>query len=124
MRDFFLKLPYYFQVNIDGREYYLVHAFISEPAELCDRYEMVWSRAYPSGLPGIPGKIIIYGHTPTISSFFNEQGNVIADKQGTAITVDIDCGCCWEREKSKLALVRLDNPRVFYSDFTEKEINF
>jgi serine/threonine protein phosphatase 1 len=123
MCDFFLKLPYYFELNIDGREYYLVHAFISEPVEMCDRDEMVWSRAYPCGQPGIPDKIIIYGHTPTISSFFNEQGNVITDKQGTAITVDIDCGCCWEREKSKLALVRLDNPKVFYSDFTEKEMN-
>jgi serine/threonine protein phosphatase 1 len=116
MSRFFQDLPYYFRLEFHDREFYLVHAFISEPPEECDRNEMVWSRAYPDGKAGIPGKVIIFGHTPTVSSRYQERGNVILDRQGTAITVNIDCGCCWRKEKSKLALLRLEDLKIFYSN--------
>ncbi len=116
MKSFFEELPYYFKVRKKGKTFYLVHAYISEPVSQCDRHEMIWSRAYPDGEPGIPGKVIIYGHTPTVNHRYNGAGGVIVDKQNGAVTVNIDCGCCWRTENSRLALLRLDDMKIYYSN--------
>jgi serine/threonine protein phosphatase 1 len=116
MRMFFEKLPYYFELVVNKREFYLVHSYISEPVEDCDKEKMIWSRAYPDGEAGILGKVIIFGHTPTTNYRYNGIGGVIVQKIDDTITVNIDCGCCWRYENSKLALLRLDDMKVFYSN--------
>lgn len=116
MRDFFRQLPYYFYLEKNGKKIYLVHAYISEPPERCDKFNMIWSREYPSGKPGIPGKIVIFGHTPTVGSKYDMQGGIYIDRQNGAITINIDCGCCWRAPNSKLAIVDLDTLRYYYSD--------
>lgn len=119
MSNFFSQLPYYFKIKCAGTETYLVHSYISEPPEECDKKEMLWSRAFPDGQAGIPGKIIIFGHTPTTTSRYDGKGKVVVDKQNGAVTVNIDCGCCWRMAKSKLALLRLDDMSVFYSNISK-----
>ncbi len=116
MKIFFEKLPYYFILEYAGKIFYLVHAYISEPVDECSEYDMIWSRAFVEGEPGIPGKVVLYGHTPTTTYHYNYEGNVKVNKQDDAITVNIDCGCCWRAPNSKLALVRLDDLKVFYSN--------
>ena len=121
MMNFFNELPYYFELEMNGKKIYLVHAFISEPVEECSKEDMIWSRAYPDGKPGIPGKIIFFGHTPTTTRHYDGKGGVIVDKQDGATTVNIDCGCCWRMENSKLALIRLDDMKVFYSNIKKSK---
>lgn len=122
MRTFFEQLPYYFELSVNDTHFYLVHAFISEPVEECDHEKMIWSRAYPDGEPGIPGKVIVFGHTPTTNYRYNGLGRVVVQKENDSITVNIDCGCCWREPNSKLALLRLDDLKVFYSNI--KKNNF
>lgn len=119
MREFFRGLPYYFKLKVKGKTIYLVHAFISEPPEECDKFDMIWSRAYPNGEPGIPGKIIIYGHTPTVNHYYAYEGNVKIKKIDGSITINIDCGCYLRTNNTKLALLRLDDFKVFYSNITK-----
>lgn len=116
MKSFFEKLPYYFTIDMQGKTFYLVHAYITEPVDECSTHDMIWSRAYPNGKPGIPGKVVIYGHTPTITRYYNGAGGVKVDKHDDAVTVNIDCGCCWRTDNAKLALLRLDDLKVYYSN--------
>ena len=123
MRKFFEELPYYFELTVDDVEFYLVHAYISEPVEECSKEDMLWSRAYPDGKPGVPDKVVIFGHTPTTGARYNGIGGVAVQKfeENNSITVNIDCGCCWRFEKSKLALLRLDDLKVFYSNINKNK---
>lgn len=118
MRKFFEQLPYYFELTVDKVDFYLVHAYISEPVEECSKEDMLWSRAYPDGQPGVPEKVVIFGHTPTTNYRYKGVGGVVVQKfeDNNSITVNIDCGCCWRQENSKLALLRLEDLKVFYSN--------
>ncbi len=116
MCSFFEKLPYYHELTIHGRDFVLVHAYIEEPFDSFSTYEMLWSRNYPQGHQGLPGKTVIFGHTPTITDYYQKKGCVYIDEQEDAVTINIDCGCCWRYPESRLAMLRLEDMKIYYSD--------
>lgn len=115
MCEFFESLPLYYELDIYGMKYTLVHAFCEENIEDTNRMDFFWDRSlaeYPSYFCN--GKTVIFGHTPTLlltgkTNICDEQSE---DKKSEKI--NIDCGCVYG---GNLALMRLEDRMVWYSKF-------
>ena len=112
--DFIEHMPVNVEICCKSIDYLLVHGGpLKENESVADLVaESVWNRLDPNtAMP--KGKIVIFGHTPTrhyqagrpLSVFFSK------DKIG------IDCGCAYSDSYrgGRLACLRLDDMKVFYS---------
>ncbi|MBQ9633191.1 MAG: metallophosphoesterase [Lachnospiraceae bacterium] len=69
---------------------------------------------------GIPGGMVISGHTPTIAegrmTFTNGKVFRYHDPVKDCVFYDIDCGCCFHRQdpQGRLAALRLEDEKIFY----------
>ena len=111
-------LPVQISLAVGGRDFTLVHAC---PVELYDagrskyrdaREFAVWERemlthSFPDG------RTVVFGHTPT-GYLQPTEGKMRVYREGQWI--GIDCGCAYPDEGGRLACLRLDDLRVFYSD--------
>ena len=103
-------LPLNIEVVVNKNQYLLIHGGIDNPAECSDTKEIVWTRL--RGYETMPeGKTVVFGHTPT--SHYQEavpmkiwHGNRM---------IGVDCGSGYP-ERGRLACLRLDDMREFYSD--------
>ncbi|MBQ8904855.1 MAG: metallophosphoesterase [Ruminococcus sp.] len=113
--EYLKALPLNIHIEVNGKQYILVHADIEENFdEYVSEYDTpvmhaVWSRESESA-PIPEGKTMIFGHTPTIH--FQDACPLQIWQQSDRI--GIDCGCGYEI--GRLACLRLDDMKVFYSD--------
>lgn len=123
--DYLRALPLSFSVNVNDIKYKLVHAAPPElfsyfTSEYEDEVEFaVWHR-WDDSILVTDDSIVVFGHTPTISyQQCNPLEVLFADQ-----CIDIDCGSGYAEAvkiskssfQGRLACIRLDDMRVFYSE--------
>lgn len=117
------KLPVNMELTVNGRQFILTHA---APVELyetygrkyaCERDFAVWMRF--ESFPVLEDRTVIFGHTPTYH-FQYDDPMAIWDAESW---IGIDCGGMlpetgdpWSGLRGRLACLRLDDMRVFYSE--------
>ncbi len=122
-------LPIERSVEVNGIEYLLVHA---APKSLYPEFGFgyqneaefaVWYRNWTVLRPEIPeNQIVVFGHTPTCYFQSGDPMEIWRKDQ----MMGIDCGSGFPNEPEpyvpmgRLACVRLDDMKVFYSDIEEK----
>ena len=125
--DYLHSLPLNIDIEVNGQPYILVHGgAIAAYHRYMYRYDSqeeyaVWNRIYYNA-PEIEGKIIIFGHTPTSEYQHNNPLEIWRSPSGGKI--GIDCGCGFPHPLSqgrhpaygRLACLRLDDMKVFYSE--------
>jgi len=110
--DIIRSLPLNAEVECNGIKYLLVHGwpYGHNPRGMDLKYEAVWRRIDPySTMP--EGKTIIFGHSPTDRY---QQGYPMRIYYGKQM-IGIDCGCAYRKE-GRLACLRLDDMKEFYSE--------
>lgn len=111
--QFVSNLPLYFTVE----NFIFTHAGanVAKPIESNAEYETIWmNQSFPS-LPGYPGKVLVFGHTPTWQ-FYNDNK---INRKNTKIWYDsihkdkicVDCGGVFG---GRLAALELPTYREFY----------
>lgn len=112
--DYLQALPLSFDVKIGDKSYKLVHAapaecYTAEPPYQNPAHFAVWKRLGIEDV--IPGDgILIFGHTPTK---FYQDCMPMEIWQGDR-RIGIDCGSAYG--EGRLACLRLDDGKVFYSE--------
>lgn len=121
--SFLRQLPYNIDVDVNGVKYKLVHA---SPLEnymtsyyYSSRYRSmaefaVWER-WNETMPVPEGYVMIFGHTPTIHFTCEEPWSIWKCDEA----IGIDCGSGYA--DGRLACLRLDDMKEFYSDEKEGE---
>ena len=111
--QFVSELPDYMEIEVDGRNFYLVHGNVAST-----RVERIWDRPDPPpDEPPIPGATVICGHTCTYflnlyTEGYDENGPFeIFHAPGL---IGIDCGCGNETDLRRLACLRLEDMCEFY----------
>lgn len=129
--EYLQSLPLEFVVKCGDTTFILVHANYSKVFELCypEEPEMVanfavWDRDNIEATMQILANSgenlrLVIGHTPT--AHFNEEQNEWPN-EGDRLTVfkrdnllAIDCGAAYPKNGGRLACIRLDDMKVFYS---------
>ena len=105
--DFLTSLPDQLEVQVNGRDFLLVHG---SPAG--DRHGRLWNGMPSERDHGFDGTVV-FGHTPT----WNYLGDV--PRKHDVIwhgnrRIGIDCGCSSERKGARLGCLRLDDLAEFY----------
>ena len=114
-------LPVNLEVAVRGNRYVLAHAAPVEDYPIFDyRYDnerefAVWKR-YRAGEPRKKNYTLIFGHTPTD---YYQKAIPLEIWYGTNC-IGIDCGCAYPY--GRLACLRLDDMRVFYSEDAEENL--
>lgn len=130
--NYLYGLPLNIDIEVNGKSYLLVHGgAISEYHRYRCSYDTqeefaVWNRMHYNA-PEIKGKTIIFGHTPTSEYQHNNPLEVWHSQTGSKI--GIDCGCGFPHPLTqgrhpaygRLACLRLDDMKVFYSEETIPE---
>ena len=126
--NYLRDLPLEYRIEVNGKKYLLVHA---APAELFEQSPIrdynsrtefaVWHRWGWDYVMTPPGYTVIFGHTPTNHYQSTEDGRLKIWK--TEYAIDIDCGSGfpmgedpWSGQYGRLACLRLDDMKEFYSD--------
>lgn len=123
MANFFQELPLYYEVEVNGKIYTLVHAFCRRKIEDTSRDDFVWNRSLANPHLGVEGKHVIFGHTPTICEEYDAKGGVvITNLSENTSTMNIDCGCVWDCLNSSLGIVRLDDMKIWYQKNIDNKI--
>ena len=120
--EFLRALPLHIDITVNGTAYKLVHgapveSYRPEPKYKNPVHYAVWKRLDLSDL--IPdGYTVIFGHTPT--RYYQENYPMEIWRDGNRI--GIDCGSGYPEDGfGRLACLRLDDGKVFYSEETEQE---
>lgn len=116
--EYVASLPLFYDVEIGGKKYKLVHA---APTELFRDYGFrhrnekefaVWMRLDPA-FCNMQDYTIVFGHTPTK---YYQDGKPLRIWKGERL-LGIDCGCGFAH--GRLACIRLEDEKVFYSEEVE-----
>lgn len=115
--DYLYHLPVNLETEVNGVKYKLVHAspvenyncYLHSEKYKDEKAFAVWSR-WTQSQPVPDGYKMIFGHTPTI--YFQNEEPLRIWKSKNAI--GIDCGCGFEQ--GRLACLRLDDMKEFYSE--------
>lgn len=127
--QYLLGLPLNIDVEVNGKNYKLVHAapmdeYMNYPGHPDPTHFAVWKRwRLYDALPG--GYTMIFGHTPT--KFY--QDTVPMEIWMGDHRIGIDCGSGYPEEGpdskyGRLACLRLDDGKVFYSEEECYGLNF
>jgi serine/threonine protein phosphatase 1 len=107
---FLHSLPLNIEIAVNDKKYILVHGGVDDEAECMSTSEIVWKRI--RGYEPMPeGKTVIFGHTPTAHY---QEAVPMKIWHGKGM-IGIDCGCGYP-EDGRLACLRLDDMKEFYSD--------
>lgn len=115
--EYLLQLPLHIDIRVNSTAYKLVHGapmqnYDGDPKYKNPVHYAVWKRlelsaAFPSD------DILIFGHTPT--QYYQDNSPMEIWREGNRI--GIDCGSGFPEEgHGRLACLRLDDGKVFYSD--------
>ena len=116
-------MPYNIDVEVNGVKYKLVHASPLENFTTSHYYSSryrskaefaIWER-WNETMPVPEGYVMIFGHTPTIHFHYEEPLRIWKSDEA----IGIDCGCGYA--DGRLACLRLDDMKEFYSDEEEGE---
>ena len=113
-------LPIHIELNVDGRDFYLVHGFPGNTL-----HDEVWGRpAFDTPNP-LPGKQVIVGHTPVLNLIPEEKREdyareLIRNQDHLRIMhcpgfIDLDCGCGHRINFRALSCLRLEDMEEFYT---------
>lgn len=108
------EAPDHMEIEVNGRQFHLVHGMVSY-----DRTTRLWDRPEPPPTePSIPGKTVIVGHTSVF--WMNQYIEGVDEEAPLEIwhgpgLICIDCGCGSGYELSRLACLRLNDMKEFYS---------
>lgn len=117
--EFLSGLPYYFELAVEYQKYMLVHTIPvgfekEKPMENYKPLDLLfhpdikkdeWNGSF------YDDKILIVGHTPTLS-IGNEYAGKILRKERI---INIDCGCAYiNDDRRKLGCLRLDDMKEYY----------
>ena len=114
--EFIGEFEAYFEVNVNGQEYVLVHAGLGhdfcylKPLEDYELEDFVWYRTNYE-IPYYEDKIVITGHTPTQHITCNPKPGYIY-KGNNHIALD----CCACSREGRLAGICLETEEEFYSN--------
>lgn len=114
MLQYLLSLPINIDIEVNGKPYKLVHGQPLREKPLYHESEeelisiAVWDR-YSPGSTGPKETTVIFGHTPTTHYQDVTPPEVWFGKH----LIGIDCGCAYQ--DGRLACIRLDDMKVFYS---------
>ena len=114
--DYLLSLPLSYDTRLGGVNYKLVHAAPEETFDHTPKYPTpthyaVWKRWDVTDPP--PGDYtLIFGHTPTRYYRDVTPMEVWFDER----RIGIDCGCAYPSPGGRLACLRLDDGKIFYSE--------
>lgn len=119
---FVRALPLYYELEVNGRRFRLIHA---APPELYPAHEgeygsltefAVWHRwPFVEPFPFETDATFVFGHTPTCYFRKGDPLRIFSWEN----RIGIDCGSCFperERPHGRLACLRLDDMREFYSE--------
>ena len=96
-------------VTVGEKTYHLVHG--APGGTGATEYDLVWSRIDKNAPAFFTDRTVISGHTPT--PYYNDDGSAkIWYGNGCII---IDCGCFVQSIPGKLACLRLDDMKEFYT---------
>lgn len=119
--NFLMELPSHLEVTVNGRNFYLVHAFPGGNV-----HDEVWYRPEVNVPNPKPGYRVIIGHTKVLSLIKPEEkrAQFAADleSRGEHLRIyhgpgfiDIDCGCGYSMPIRALACLRLEDMMEFYT---------
>jgi serine/threonine protein phosphatase 1 len=130
--NFVETLPYYYTVQVQNKNYLLVHAGLNlrlrkkgEPLATTlknqDLNEMVWIREDFYSKKALSNHVTVFGHTPTFELHYRHNkkiwlNNTIWHDPKWKDKIGIDCGCYGG---GTLAALRLDDMREFYIEGRE-----
>lgn len=122
IRKYMYNLPLKYDINVNGRQFKLVHAV---PCELYDivqdqligesrAYFSVWERELIKVFADVENFTTIFGHTPTCHLQNVLPMNVYFNKN----IIGIDCGAAYNGkvDGARLACIRLNDMQIFYSN--------
>ena len=120
--DFLQNAGYEREITVDGKDFLLVHAApgccygerTQSERGMTVREFAVWHRSRPEEKL-CEGKTVIFGHTPTLYFQKRPQMEIWRGKG----RICIDCGAGHALGSSRLACLRLDDMKVFYTDAPE-----
>lgn len=112
MIQFLEKAPLYKEIDVNGTTYILTHSGLGsfdadKPLSEYTRFDLVWTRPSLNARYYEDGRIVIFGHTPTVLFGPEYKGKPIFTE--TWIDIDVGAGI----GLSPLIL-RLDDKRLFY----------
>jgi serine/threonine protein phosphatase 1 len=126
--DFLKALPYYYSIQVQNRNFLLVHAGLNlslrkkrEPLATTlqrqDLHEMLWIREDFHSKKALSTHVTVFGHTPAMLLHYQRNKkiwfrNTIWHDKTFKDKIGIDC-CC-HSSGGKLAALRLDDMREFY----------
>lgn len=114
------SLPMEFTLTVNNRDFVLVHATSKKMTQFHELRDdelkkfLVWDRESVRWIPAMgvhENEIVIFGHTPTCNLQNKRPLEIFVEDN----IIGIDCGAAYP-EIGRLACVRLDDLRVFYSD--------
>lgn len=118
MNDFFTSIPLFYEIEVNNKIWTLVHASCKQNLDKMTKDDFLWDRDLTTIGYGIANKNIIFGHTPTITEYYNYEGGIQLEegiyKNNKYTKINIDCGCVWGKKNSKLGILRLDDLKDFY----------
>lgn len=119
--EYLLALPVSIEIQVDKKKYTLVHAappdeFIYSPRYTTSTQFAVWNRWNRIGFPHRKSTLI-FGHTPTVNYQDDAPMTILHGENCIAI----DCGSGYPEwrdwaQEGRLACIRLDDGKEFYSD--------
>ena len=118
--SFLRALPTHMEVAVNGKWFYLVHAFPGENV-----HDEVWCRPEMDTPNPKPGYQVILGHTKVLSLINPEEKRAAfaadLENSGEHLRIyhgpgfmDIDCGCGYSMSIRALACLRLEDMKEFY----------
>lgn len=115
--DYLLGLPLNIALTLKGTRYLLVHGaptewFSPDPPYLTPAHYSVWKRIELQD-PSPRDYTLIFGHTPTV--FYQPQVPMCPWYSQGRIGIDCGSGFPEDTQKGRLACLRLDDGKVFYS---------
>ncbi len=114
------KMPSYYRFTCNDRDCIAVHAGYAEKLHEDEKHRFFLYAREESLKGGIPGGMIIAGHTPTVLEdvFAYNHGDVFRyyDSEKDCMFYDIDCGCVLKGkyETGKLTCLRVEDEKIFY----------
>lgn len=114
------NLPTHVELDLNGKVFYLVHAFPGENV-----HDEVWVRPAIDTANPMSGNVLIIGHTPVLNLLYSKESRVEYEEQMISRGehpkihhaegfIDIDCGCSYRRPLKTLGCLRLDDMQEFY----------
>ena len=116
--DYLHSLPTNLDVDVKGITYKLVHGAPAEEYDFTPRYKnpvyyAVWKRLDAND-PQPEDYTLIFGHTPT--RYYQDNVPMELWQKGSMIGIDCGCGYPEDSPEGRLACLRLDDGKVFYSE--------